>query len=134
MSILGIDPNNIPEAVYLEPGDHELLCDHAEYKVSEKSGRSMIELRLKSIDNPEAETIFHYLVGAREGDSVKTIRLFAERLQEACDAFGVDLNSVTSEEELAQAFIGKTGWASVGVEEDPEFGRRNIIKRFIASQ
>lgn len=125
MSMLGFDATAVPDAKLIEKSEQQLECFKAEEKTAKDSGRKMILLALRFVNDPLADPIFHNLCLPIPEDEQNTKIMFGRRIKEALEAFGV---SYTSSGFNIEDFKNKTVWANVDIDSDPAFGTRNIVK------
>lgn len=125
MSMMGFDATAVPDAKLIEKSEQQLECFKADEKTAKDSGRKMILLALRFVNDPTADPIFHNLCLPVPEDEQSTKVMFGRRIKEALEAFGV---GYTSSGFNIEDFKGKFVWANVDIDSDPAFGTRNVVK------
>lgn len=126
MSILDLNLQNIPDPEPVEPGQYLLRVISVEEKTSAK-GNPMILVMLKVTEHPEAPPIFNYFNLPYEGCNPQFTQISLMQLKQFHQAFDLPLDGPSDTEE----WVGREGWAMVGVEIDERYGASNTVKRFL---
>ena len=121
---------NVPDLVLLKDGEYRLRCDGAEIKDSKSTeGNQYLQLVLKAVDEPNAQTIFHnvHLVNGSEDETKRNNKL--RIIRDTVKAFDLDLSNTQLP---VQDFCGVTVDAIVATEEgDGQYPPKNVIKKFL---
>lgn len=129
MSFIDIE---VGDAVELEPvdsGEYKVQVDDAEVGTSAKTGGDYILLRLSIPDEPLSKGLTHVMMLPTPDDDEKQQNNRKLSIKSACEALGVSHERGINVEE----FIGKQGWAHLGVEESEEYGIQNRLRRWTVS-
>lgn len=126
-SFLDINFEDTYEPTVKAPGEYLLRCLKAEIRTSKNTGGEYVNLQLEIADDPEAKDIFHIMMLPTANDDKKKANNRKMGLLNAFKAFGVDPTGGIS----LSALEGQTGWAILDIEDDPEYGQKNRVKRFI---
>ncbi len=100
-------------------------------KKGDKEGYN-IEVVFEDPTNPRTVDVYHYVSVPPESlkaENPKSYNAQMVRLQEFCQAMDIGARF-----DVEQALPGKEVWAVLRVEDDPQFGKRNSIKRFITKR
>lgn len=128
MSFLDFNLNDVPELIALPEGEYQLRILEIEVKTSQ-AGNPMVQMRLDVPEEPNSKGITHTIMLPTQADDEKKRNGRLRSLKAFCDAFGIDhSNGIT----LDESVVGSTGWAILGIEDSPEYGEQNRVRRFIA--
>jgi hypothetical protein len=127
-SFLDINFEDTYEPTVKAPGEYQVRCLKAEIRTSKNTGGEYVNLQLEIADDPEAKDIFHIMMLPTSNDDKKKANNRKMALLNAFKAFGIDPTGGINLAELE----GQTGWAILDIEDDPEYGQKNRVKRFIA--
>lgn len=129
---LDVNIDEVPSVELLEAGEHEFQIKSAEphYKKDAPAGTgnspSSIRIILRPVQNANAEDIFFYLGLPKPEDDERPATFKRRQIAEFCEAFqcsnppgGLDTSGWT----------GCSGFAITDIEDDPNYGKRNVIKR-----
>lgn len=136
MSFLDFNFNDVPELKALDEGEYELRLTKAEMRTvnnanSTYNGAQFILLSFDVPAKADSKGISHTLFLPREEDDEKQKNNRLRGMKAFFDAFGIDYNQGVDIDALNTS--GATGWALLKVEEDPEYGEQNRIRRFIVA-
>ena len=124
-----LDLENVPELEVVTEGEYEVRIMDAGDHVSKNTGNNMVRLVLEILSEPNADTIYHYITLPQMDDDERKRNGKLRRIKDFLAAFGLDQQSDYAD------WIGATGWALIGSEEDERTGNpRNNVKRFIVSR
>lgn len=124
-----LDLDNVPELSAVADGEYEVRIMDAGDHVSKNTGNNMVRLVLEILGEPNADTIYHYITLPQMDDDERKRNGKLRRIKDFLAAFGLDQQSDYAD------WIGATGWALIGSEEDERTGNpRNNVKRFIVSR
>lgn len=126
MGLLGMDLDNVPDPIEMSLGKQHLEIKSAKKKTSDNSGREMLSLTLVSKTDPEADPIFHRLMGILDEDEDQTKRMFRQRMKEFFDAFGADYGILDDESRYSE-LIGLESSATVKKEKNDFTGEDQIV-------
>lgn len=135
MSFLDFNLNNVPELSALPDGqEYELRILECEVKNSAvksdgTGGNPMVITRFDVPSEPNSKGITHVMMLPTQADDEKKHNGRLRSLKMFCDAFGIEYGSGIS---LGEEVVGRTGWAILGIEDSPEYGEQNRVRRFIA--
>jgi len=137
MSFLELNLNDVPDLNALEDGEYELRLTSAELRTvnnaaSTYNGAQFILLKFDVPSEPNSKGITHTLFLPREVDDDKDRNARLRQLKAFCDAFDIDYTRGIDIEELKNS--AATGWALLKMEDDPEYGEQNRIRRFVVGQ
>lgn len=129
MSFLDFNLNDVPELSALPDGqEYELRILECEVKNS-AAGNPMVICRFDVPSEPNSKGITHVMMLPTQADDEKKRNGRLRSLKMFCDAFGIDYGSGIS---LGEEVVGNTGWAILGIEDSPEYGEQNRVRRFVA--
>lgn len=129
MSLLDYNLQEIPDLEVMPEGEHQVRCVRAEEGTSNKSGDPYILLRLEIVGEPNVKQITNPIMLPGENSDERETNSRLRRLKQAVEAFSLDPTNVDTED-----FEGKTAWAFLTEESDPEYGDQNNVRRFISGQ
>ena len=96
-------------------------------KTTSQKGNTGYSIRMEVEDEPYAKEVFHYLMLPNKDQTEKARNNTKWMFLQFASCFGVDLSSPSSPED---EWAGYEGWCILGIQEDAQYGRRNIIKEF----
>lgn len=131
-SFIDISLEDTPELKALPEGEYQVQATSAELGTSEKSGGKYLLLRLEVPTEPTSKDMTHVLMLPAQQDTEKQIIKRKNRIKQAMDAFGYDYAGQGGID--PDALTGMEAWAYLTVEEDPEYGTQNRIRRFVQGQ
>ena len=137
MSFLDLNLNDVPDLKALEDGEYELRLTDVELRTVNNSastynGAQFLLLKFDVPSEPDSKGVTHTLFLPREVDDDKQKNARLRQLKAFCDAFDVDYTKGIDIDEMKAS--GATGWALLKMEEDPEYGEQNRIRRFVVGQ
>lgn len=121
-----LDDKNLPEETTVDPGEYQLQLISAKHQMS-NAGNPMVTCLFGVVDEPNAMNVFYHITLPTDGDDEKTVARKLRRLRTFYQAFGIDYSKPVDLDELG----GETGFAILKLEEDEEYGSRNIVSRFV---
>lgn len=127
MSFLDIDFNDTFEPKAVPPGEYNLRILRVETKTSKNTGGEYVSAQMEIINEPEADDVYHIMMLPTPNDDIKKANRRKLALLTFFKAFGITPSPGMDVSEME----GQTGWAILDIEDDPEFGQRNRIKKFI---
>jgi len=118
------EPESVPE------GEYNLRVTNIEEKDSQKTGGKFLQVTMEILDKPKAKNIYHIMMfpTAQDDEKKKNGRLNA--IQKFVTAFGADITAGVD----LKSLIGNSGWAILREENDPEYGTKNSVKKFVLPQ
>ena len=114
-----IEPRSVPADV-----EYELRILEVKHGV-DKNGNPYIMPRFEVINEVGAKDFTKFFGLPTDSDDAKKKNSKAWAIKAFCKAFKINANSDTD------TWIGATGWAILGVEENEQYGPQNYIKRFV---
>lgn len=131
MSIIDFDDyglNDVKEPIVLPDGSEVLVrILAAKFGLSQEKGNPGISTRIEIADEPYAKEIFHYISLPHKDLTAKQRNEYGWRLIQFTEAFGIDRSVPQS---VDDEWPGHEAWVLIGVEDDPKYGKKNIIKEF----
>ena len=125
MSFLDIDVDSAIEPRSV-PADMEYELRILEVKHGlDKNGNPYIMPRFEVINEVGAKDFTKFFGLPNASDDAKRKNAKAWAIKAFCGAFKLDASSDTD------TWVGATGWAILGVEENEQYGAQNYIKRFV---
>lgn len=106
----------------------QLRVTSAEIYRKEGGTRANLHLVFEVLDNPKASDIHLYMGIPNRDEDAKTANRLKLRLKAFYDAAEADPRGAVGE------LVGSTLWVIVGEEEDPQYGKRNFIRKFQATR
>ena len=131
-SLLDINFDNVPELKLLDDGTEISLRIKSVKEVPIKAEPSKNQYKV-IFDDPSdllVDDIINYLPMPTQADREEDEKAYAKavgRLRDFVKCFGVDVTGGVNSDD----FPGREGDCIVGVENDPVFGTKNVIKRFV---
>jgi len=127
-TLIDVDVSDVGERSVLSEGEFQLRILSAEYKEGTKNDRdwALISLNLLPIageDLPEDPDTFYSAVFLPGEDASKGNKRRWNAFKEACEINPAEAFDV-------EDLVGCEPWTVVGVEDDPEYGRQNKVKRW----
>ena len=114
-----IEPRSVPADV-----EYELRILEVKHGV-DKNGNPYIMPRFEVVNEVGAKDFTKFFGLPNNSDDAKKKNAKAWAIKALCKAFKLDPNSDTD------TWVGATGWAILGVEENEQYGAQNYIKRFV---
>lgn len=126
--MIDFNMDDVKELVLLPDGEHELQIVSAELYFNEKKNSRSIKTQFKAINDPNAQRIYQYIGIPSPSDDEEKIENKKRQMKSFVEAFQVDLSGGGID---TDTLVGLTGWAILGMEADPQYGDKNVIKRFV---
>lgn len=124
-SFLDLDLENVPTLITLPEGEYKVRIASCEVKTSQ-SNKQYINVRFDVPSEPMSEDIYHLLMlPSNEATEKQNIRRRAD-IRDFCLAFGVEPSRPAMND-----FIGQEGWVLLAEEDDPQYGKRNVVKKVV---
>ena len=128
MSFLDYNLNDVPELTALPDGqEYELRILECEVKTS-AAGNPMVITRFDVPSEPNSKGITHVMMLPTQADDEKKRNGRLRALKMFCEAFDIPTDGGI---ELGENVVGNTGWAILGIEDSPEYGEQNRVRRFV---
>ena len=124
------DLDNIPELKILPAGTEAKLRILDVATKPDKNGDLMLNVRMDIADEPEVKDVYwqcHFPKGSMGEKRVAMLRQF---LSNFCEAFDIDKTAANDTSD----WLGKEGWAILGVRSDAKYGDSNEVNRFLKQQ
>ena len=127
MGFLDYDLNDDQEPTAVA-GDQEYKLRITDVRQgTDKNGNPYLLPRFEVVGEPTAKEFTKFLRLPNANLDAKQLNNCKWALKVFFDAFDLDANSIGSAEEM----IGHEGWAILGLEESPEWGEQNFVKKFL---
>ena len=127
MSIINLDLGNVQEPTPVPDGEYLVrVVGIPEVKTSQ-SGNNYINVRLELVGESGAMDVYDSITLPGADQTVEANEKRKLRLKRFCDAFGVSYSG--GQIDLASA-EGAEAVAILSVENDPEYGTRNRVRRY----
>lgn len=123
----GMDFDDVVEPTAVPEGEYELRISEIAQDTN-KNDEPYIMPKFDIVGEPTSKTVTKYMalpISSMDEKKMNKTKLNLKRFFDAMGidpAGGIDLDALT----------GETVWAVLGLEEDPEYGEQNFIRRFIA--
>jgi hypothetical protein len=128
MSILNIDVSQVKEPSPVPDGEYPVrILSVPEVKQSGNTGQNYISVRLEVVGEVGAQDVYDIIMLPAEGQTPESNEKRKLRLKRFCDAFGIGYEG--GQIDLASA-EGLDAIAILSVENDPEYGERNRVRRY----
>jgi hypothetical protein len=124
------DLDNIPELKILPAGTEAKLRILDVATKPDKNGDLMLNVRMDVADEPAVKEVYwqcHFPKGSMPEKRVAMLKQF---LLNFCEAFEIDRTAANDTSE----WLGKEGWAILGVRSDTKYGDSNEVNRFLKQQ
>ena len=120
----------------------ELLAEGQETEVRVVSARAqpkkdgqgfVLAMRLEVVGNPRVDDIYTYSRlpdAAQKAENLKGWNKGVKALQRLAACFDVDMESGQLN---FRSFEGQTGWILARVEDDPTYGKKNVVREFVVA-
>lgn len=129
-SFINVNTDDAVELQSLAAGTEvQVRITSASIEMSQKTGGQYIAVRLDIPSEPFSKDIFHVMMLPTQSDDPKKANNRKLALRKFCDAFGVSTQGANLGE-----WVGCTAWAILREEDDPEYGKRNSIKSWVAGK
>jgi hypothetical protein len=126
-SFINVNVDDAVELKSLAAGTEvQLRIVDAESKTSSNTGNDYLNVRLDIPTEPYSKDIFHIMMLPTQHDDAKKANNRKLAIKRFCEAFGLSTGQMNLKE-----WPGHMAWAILGEEDDPEYGKRNRIKRFV---
>jgi len=132
MSLLDVVTEGAQELELLEDGLEVTvrIVNLEVVPVKSRPGSSQLSVRFDVPSNPLADDMYGYVslpdAALKESDP-KAFSKAVGRFKDFCKCFSVDSSGPIDSDD----FKGMTGDVIVGLEDDPQYGRRNRIKQYV---
>lgn len=128
-SIFDLNLNDAQEPQVVPAGEEYKLRITKVRVDNDKNGNPYLLPTFEIPDIAASKEFTKFLGFPKKDDSPKTANNKKWRIKEFMLAFGLDPSKKYKNPEVD--FVGKTGWAILGIENDEEYGDKNYVKRFI---
>lgn len=130
-SLLDVDVSDAQEPIAVPAGTEAKLRIIGCNFDKNKNDEDYILPRFEIVGEPLAKDFTKYLGIPHTGMDEKQLARAKWALKSFYDCFGIDSSKKLNPEE---DFIGLEGWAILGLENNPEYGEQNYIKKFVAGK
>ena len=128
-SILDIAQENVPELEVAPEGEHQVMISRVVDRSGDaayKSGREGYDVLMK-VDVPNSKSLMHRVFKPMESDDEDKANNMKRGIKNFVQAF-----NIASED--TETWVGSTCWAVLGIENDAEYGDKNLVKRFLVKK
>lgn len=125
MGILDYHLDDVPELLCVPDGQYQLEVTRAESKL-DKNGNPGIQMVFSVMGQADTKRVGYWLSLPGESDDKDTANMKLRRVKAFAEAF-----NVTSANDNDDGFVGLSGWVVLALEEDPQYGETNRIRRFM---
>lgn len=116
------------EPVSMKPGEYQLRILNATLETQKKEPYGKyLSFALEIPSEPKSKNIYHVMMLPTTKDDEKKANNRKLAMLNFFKAFDIDVSSGLN----LQACIGRTGWAILEEEDDPEYGTRNRLKKVV---
>lgn len=123
-------PEDVPELDAVDEGEYTIEVIGLRAMRAGEDDWPALMPRFKVVDHPNTKTFNHFMyLPNKEMDDERKARA-ARNLKSFCEAVGIEWPPNPQTDFDEEALMGIQLEASLGIEEDEEFGRQNRIKRF----
>jgi len=131
MSVLDLNLEKYEEPVVVESGEYLLTLSALQLKTS-SDGNKYFSAAFDVTERPEAASVFHIFMLPDDKHDAKVVNAWGLNLRKFFQSFDIDYKTLKlDKDDKAIGIRGKKGWAFLAIEEDPEYGTRNVVKRII---
>lgn len=124
------DLDNIPELKILPAGSEVKLRILDVNLKPDKNNDLMMQLRLDIVDEPLTKEVYWQCHLPKGSMGEKRVNMLKEFLAQFCEAFEIDKTSSNDTSD----WLGKEGWAILGVRTDARYGDSNEVNRWLRQQ
>lgn len=133
-SFLDLNLDEVPD-LHAVPGDREYQLKVSDAKVgtssgAKTSGQQYVLVYFNIMDEPDTKRVTYPIMLPSPEEDEDTNNGRKRQMKAFLQALGFDISTGFNVEELQ----GETCWAILDVEDDPQYGERNNIKRFVNPQ
>jgi len=135
MSLLDINMDDIPDLKLLDDGDEVTLQIRKVQEVPVRSDPGRRQLKI-TLDDPTDElvddmiTYLPILEAADKEADPKSYAKAAGRWKDFCKCFGVNTDGGIDTDSLP----GLEGSCIIGIEDDPQYKRKNVVRAFVTGK
>lgn len=127
MSIINLDLGNVKEPAPVPDGEYLVRVVGIPEVKTAQSGNNYINVRLELVGESGAMDVYDSITLPGADQTVEANEKRKLRLKRFCDAFGISYSG--GQIDLASA-EGAEAVAILSVENDPEYGTRNRVRRY----
>ena len=127
-SFLDVDVSDATEPVAAPAGEHKIRISGGVID-KDKNGHPYFQPRFDVPDMPEVKDFTDFIGLPYDGMDEKRAKRSKWRLRCFKECFGIDPSAKVN---LRDDLPGLTGWAILGLGEDPQYGEQNFIRKYIA--
>lgn len=125
---LGLD--DAQELKSVPAGEYQVRVVEATIGHSEKTGGDYLKLRLELPGETLSKDLNHFMMFPTPQDDPKKANNRKLAIRNAIQACGIDSSKGFNPQDL----VGCTAWAILREEEDPEYGKQNSVKKWVAGK
>ena len=132
MTLLEYNIENAEHLDVLEDGTEvEVRCTEAEVRTSDNSGNQYIFMVLEPQGYDDVADIRHIQMLPNDGMRSKDVQETLARIRDMYDAFGAPYGA---EGFRVEDLEGQHAQATLGVEDDSQYGKRNRVRTFVKAR
>lgn len=124
------DLDNIPELKILPAGTEVRLRILDVSLKPDKNNDLMMQVRTDIVDEPLTKEVYWQCHLPTRNMAEKRVAVLKKFLAEFCEAFEIDKSASNDTSE----WLGREGWAILGVRNDAKYGDTNEVNRFLKQQ
>jgi len=124
------DLDNLPELKILPAGTEAKLRILEVSIKPDKNSDNMLQIRLDVSDEPLVKEVYWQCHLPTRNMTEKRVIMLKRFLSEFCEAFEIDKTASNDTSE----WLGREGWAILGVRSDQKYGDSNEVNRFLKQQ
>jgi len=126
MSLMAVNVEGAQELGTLKDGKYEMEIQSAEWKTSERTGNTYLNVRLESTENPVTEDVYTILMHPDSADTEKKKIRYVSKYKDFCEAFDFDPETIDTDD-----MAGGRGWAQIKTGKDQNGEPRNEVQMFV---
>jgi hypothetical protein len=127
-SDMGLD--DLPELKILPAGTEAKLRILDVSIKPDRNGDEMLQIRLDVADEPNVKEVYWQCHFPKASMNDKRVFMLKQFLSGFCEAFEIDKTAANDTND----WVGKEGWAILGVRSDPKYGDSNEVTRWVRGQ
>ncbi len=128
-SFVDLNIADVPDLGVVEEDDWQVTCVGTEMKSGDKGPYALLRLKIEGAT--DVKRVTHVMMFPGPDSDVDQTNNRLRSLRVACQAFGVPF---TKKGFNLEDFVGQSAWARLTVENDPDYGESNRVRRFILTE
>ena len=118
--------DDVPDLTTKPVGEYQLQLSNLAQGEGQTSGKKYLRADLDIVGEPDTKSIIHIMMLPSPDDKEKQFKSRQRAIKYFYKAFGIP----TSGTVVFADYIGRTGWAILDEEDDPQYGKRNRVRMF----